>query len=246
MIRRLEEYRLNAWPGSRRLYVDGMVLRLSGAFGPESNCALQLWPGRGALQDRLTLGAAIMRSAGLPARFRIAPLEDHRRLSEALQARGFRAEAEYCLFRLAAAGIKIPPPAECSVAIEERGLHSWLAAAAECDYCSPELLPRLAAILEQIPTRRALLVAYLQGEASTIGLAVLEQTAATVPVLWTRPDRRRLGLATAALSSLHAWSQSCGANQLHLQIPALDSGAMAFLQNRNGKETYRVQYLSAH
>ncbi len=64
-----------------------------------------------------------------------------------------------------------------------------------------------------------------RGEVVAIGRAHVHAGWTGIAALWTRPDHRRQGLATALMTELGRWSGRRGARSVYLQVARANTGA---------------------
>jgi ribosomal protein S18 acetylase RimI-like enzyme len=219
----LEALAARAWPAGEQQRLDGWLLRRTPSVRRRrSNSALPLGSGGGTLESverfyRDRDGAPIVQ---------IAPAEELGGLDAALQDRGWRLDAPTDILVASIDDVPAAASAEVSVsirpAVDLRWLDAWIAAEGRVD-----ARETYRHVLQRIPSPAGFAVAYVDGRAAGVGLAVCERGWSGVFCMAVDPAARRRGVARAVLRALVAWSREQGAGALYLQVESDNAAAQA-------------------
>jgi GNAT superfamily N-acetyltransferase len=210
----LEALAARAWPAGEEQLVDGWVLRRTPSVRRRrSNSALPLGTGGAALESV----ERFYRDRGAAPVVQVAPAEELRALDAELQDRGWRRAAATDILVASANDVPAPARTEASVsirpAVDLEWLDAWIAAEGR-----PDARETYVHVLQRIPATAGFAVAYIDGHAARVGLAVCERGWSGVFCMATDPAARRRGVARALLRSLAQWSHDGGARDLYLQV----------------------------
>ncbi len=238
-----EEAGLNAWPALQEIHYDGWLIRLGEGQTRRTNSVNVLGPGHRALGEKIAHCEAIYAEHAQPIYFRIRsnlPPE----LDDALEDRGYRAEAGTLTLFMDYA--HTPPPAIATSAVEllPRPTGEWLDAHTRMHgHSSAD-----GAILNKMARKIAVPAAFaaLRGDAGEIvSLAYGAVHDRLMSVNWVITDaaQRRRGLSRTVLERLLDWSVSRGVTGACLQVLGDNHSAIALYESLGfDTELYRYHY----
>ncbi len=241
--RSAEEAGLNAWPALQEIHYDGWLIRLGQGQTRRTNSVNVMGPGCRALDEKIAHCEAIYAAHAQPIYFRIrsnAP----RDLEQALDDRGYRAEAGTLTLFMDFA--RTPPPGHAPPEVEllRTPSNEWLDAHTRLnDHSAAE-----GAILNKMARKIAVPAAFLAVRDDTGGIASLAYGAvhdkmACVQWVVTDQAQRRRGLSRAVLARLLNWAQGLGVEGACLQVLADNTSAIELYRSLGfDNELYRYHY----
>ena len=238
----LERAMLGAWPAETTDRLGGWVLRSSGGFTQRASSALAVGDPGLPLDRAVDAVEAWYAERDRPSWVTVPlPLGGDVAadpLGALLLARGYAPRVPtVCLTAatrevLASAGGRAtsPPPVRLTETLED----AWFAAYGTYRDADPA---RARAVLTGSPAQVFGAVDGPDGRPVAIGRLGVAEAWGGVAAMWTRPDHRRRGLATAVLGALAGAALERGAGSLHLQTDGDNPGALA---------TYRAHGFAPH
>jgi GNAT superfamily N-acetyltransferase len=173
----------------------------------------------------------------------VSPAEGHRRLDEALEARGFgRSGASLVLAGVAEA---VGAPASMRVQLGEL-THEWVEAWAGVSGMQGTA-ETAELVLSQLGDRARFATALdpSSGELVGTGIGVVEDGWVGLFSLAVTPIARRRRAGSAIVDALLSWSADRGARRAYLQVEADNAGALAFYAQRRFFIAHSYHYRSA-
>jgi ribosomal protein S18 acetylase RimI-like enzyme len=239
----VEEACLNAWPALKEIFYDGWLIRLADGETRRTNSVNVIGPGRRTLAEKIAHCESVYAAHGLPAYFRIRSNDDPA-LERALDARGFRPEAETRTLFLDFARTELVP-ADRAIELADRPPSAeWFAAH---ERFSGRPLPA-SDIRRRLLDLVALPVAFAaardgQGAIVSVAYGALHDGLVSLQWVATDPARRGEGLSRATLSALLAWARAQGAEGACLQVVAENAPAVRLYEKMGfDRELYRYHY----
>ena len=244
LVRHIEELAASAWRAEVVEPLDGWRLRWTHGVTRRANSVLaNQCGGSCSLSQKLERVEAFYRARGSPARYQLTAASLPPDLDAALEVRGYRVDARTCVqgasvpvvLERAAAGPGFP------VRLASRVSKRW----AQATFASENPDPKAAAVRRSILGRISAASAYalleIGGEPAAVGLGVAEGEWMGVFGMFTYPQHRRRGAATAVLHSLAAWGRDQGCSRIYLQVME-ENRTARFLYARPGFETLYEYY----
>ncbi len=238
-----EEAGLNAWPALQEIHYDGWLIRLGEGGTRRTNSVNVIGPGSRALTDKIAHCEAIYAAHKKPAYFRIrsnAPPD----LEAALDARGYRAEADTLTIYMDYA--KTPPPRAAAPEVEllTKPSQEWL----DAHTTLSNLPAEEGAVLNKMANKIAVPVAFgairdPSGAIASLAYTAVHDGLATINWVVTGPQYRRQGFSRIVLSKLLWWSEAQGAQGCCLQVLSDNHSAIALYESLGfTAELYRYHY----
>jgi GNAT superfamily N-acetyltransferase len=238
-----EEAGLNAWPALQEVHYDGWLIRLGEGQTRRTNSVNVIGPGLRRLDEKIAHCEALYAAHSKPPYFRIrsnAPPE----LEEALEARGYRAEAG--TLTLFADFQRHPPsgPVSPKVELTRSPSQAWLDAHTHLS----NIPDAEGAVLNKMACKIAVPAAFGairddSGAIASLAYVALHDTLICVNWVVTNPALRRQGLSRAVLERLLVWAAEQGAKGACLQVLADNHSAIALYQSLGFEtELYRYHY----
>ena len=242
----IEELAANAWPAAVQQQLDGWRLRASGGVTRRANSVLARgpfptypgWP---------VLVAEFYARHKLPPRYQISAAAPTG-LDSALHEQGYSVEAPTAVQTASCQAVldHAAPLPGYEIVPQDRLQPDWLAAFLAISEQPVAKHAVYAGIMRAIGPATCFVQVRDGSTAVGIGLAVAERGWAGLLDIATAPDRRGLGIGTAVVRALAAWSATQGANELYLQV-AQENAVALRLYRRLGFHTaytyhYRVQH----
>lgn len=237
LIRGLEQRGFNAWPASRTLLLDGVVVRLSGGYTRRANSFTPLWPSRARPADLAGPIAAHFLAAGLPPVARLTPCADPA-WEQALAGMGWREDdpARVMLRRGLPGGLA--PAAE----ISPRATPEWLDGAGAANGLDGTSRAALAAMMERIAPEAAFATLRESGAPVAFGLGVLELGLLGLFDLVVPAPMRGRGFGARLVAALMGWARERGGEGAFLQVREANEGASRLYRRLGFSDVYRYTH----
>jgi len=238
-----EEACINAWPALQEIHYDGWLIRLGEGGTRRTNSVNVIGPSARALDEKIAHCEAIYAAHQKPSYFRIrsnAP----RDLEDALDARGYRAEADTLTIFMDYAAT--PPPVDAMPEVEllASPTQEWL----DAHTTLSNLPAEEGAVLNKMAKKIAVPAAFgavrgASGEIASLAYSAVHDGLATLNWVVTGPQYRRQGLSRTVLAVLLQWSQTHGAKGCCLQVLSDNHSAIALYESFGfDTELYRYHY----
>lgn len=232
---------MNALPALESEHYDGWVLRAAGGYTGRANSAAPLHPGRLEPIEKILYTETWFQSRALRPMIRLTPCAQPPHLESILEERGYTLRDE---------GVSVQSrhldgsaPVTDRVEIAEGPVPDrWLAMLATFQPSVADHLSRVGRLFARLPATSAFAVVHDEEGPAAIGRAVVESGHVGLFDVFTRPDRRRRGLAADITLALLAWSARCGAKRAYLQVVPSNEAACRLYQQLGFRETYRYWY----
>jgi ribosomal protein S18 acetylase RimI-like enzyme len=238
-----EEAGLNAWPALQEIHYDGWLIRLGEGGTRRTNSVNVIGPSARALDEKIAHCEAIYAAHKKPSYFRIrsnAPPD----LEAALDARGYRAEADTLTIFMDFAATQPPLSAYGDVEILPAPSTEWL----DAHTALSGLPAEEGAILNKMARKIAVPAAFgavrsASGEIASLAYSAVHDRLATLNWVVTGHEHRRQGLSRRVLAALLQWAAVEGAQGCCLQVVADNHSAIALYRSLGfNTELYRYHY----
>lgn len=250
LVAQVEAASLRASQPPEQLELDGWLLRRLPGKAKRARCVNALREGERSLDERLMACARLYREAGLPLYVRITPFSAPPGLDEALAARGWRLHDPTRVLvhpRLAEL-----PPIEPPAGLHDEAAcaEDYAAAVGALRGSSPgEIAAHAQRLLASPVPYHGRLWRAAAGAAGTESGRVLacaqvarEGELAGLYDVYTAPDARGRGLATALCARVLRLAQAAGARTGYLQVDAGNAAALTVYRRLGFLDTYGYHY----
>ncbi len=242
---RVEEVCLNAWPALQEIHYDGWLIRLADGQTRRTNSVNAVGIGSRPLDEKIQYCEAVYRRHALPACFRIlssAPRE----LEEALDACGYRAEAETSTLFMDFA--EHSPPAAFDYAVEfaaNAPSGEWMSARMRFHDHNPGERAKIERILQQLALPAVFaLVRDAAGDIRSVAKGAVHDGIVCLNMVATDPTSLRRGYSRACVSAILRWAKDdLNAVGACLQVVSTNAPAIRLYQGLGfTHELYRYHY----
>ncbi len=240
-VRRFEAAGFRAWPAEQVRYDGSWQVRQSpGNLTRRANCLVPLDPGdTGNIEARLEAIEASFEEKNIPFVVKETPLCPPQ-LIDALNAKGFRAEAESIVEVVdlsderIAGGVDLVPSqdpvlfADACAEVDERFAASY------------DVMLRM---IETIEPEKGMFFSEPEGKAvQAVALCVRDGNLAGLQEVAVKPEGRRQGSGFGICAGALRWARLRGALTGWLQVEATNSAAIALYAKLGFQEAYRYRY----
>lgn len=237
---RVEDAGLNASAPAEQRWLDGWLLRLSPGKAKRARCINALAPGRLALAERLKAAQAVYREAVLPLVVRITPFSQPPTLDDELAALGWRRfddtrvmlRADYRVNAALADRVR-PEPVDAGTYADIVGALRGSPPAQRQAHAA-----RLRA--SSVPYRGVVL--RQDGQVMACGQTAREGELVGLYDVFTSPELRRRGHASALCAWLLRDAADTGARHAYLQVEADNHAARTVYTKLGFADAYRYHY----
>ncbi|WP_292442006.1 GNAT family N-acetyltransferase [Methylibium sp.] len=244
LLARIEDAGLNASAPPQQRVLGGWILRLSPGKAKRARCVNALAVGRLPLPELLARAEAVFELASLPFIVRITPFTQPATLDALLQARGFKAfDDTRVMVRVGLDGLgPATLPAGCE--LEAPG-HGAFAEAVGALRGTP-LAQRQAHAqrLRESPSAYSGLLLKRGGSLLACGQLAMEDDLVGLYDVFTVPEQRQNGLATALCLQLLRLAHERGARCAYLQLDADNHAARSVYARLGFVDAYAYHYRS--
>ncbi len=239
-VRGLEERGLSAWPALRTAVLDGWVLRFSNGYTRRANSVNPLYPGAMPLGPKIAACEEMFERQGLECVFKLCAASLPEGLDAALEARGYRREAETAVecIDLKAGVFPAGEPVEFRDELDTR----WVDAVARMNRQTPAQRAASQAILSGIVPDHRFASALEDGSLVGLGLGVLDRGWLGLFDILVDPARRRRGIGRRIVLGLLDWGRREGAHHAYLQVGLDNEPARRMYAGMGFAERYRYWY----
>jgi GNAT superfamily N-acetyltransferase len=233
----LERVAASGWRGAETAELGGWLLRADPAGTRRANSALPLGPPGRSLLEALDQARRWYAARGLPLLLAV-PTEARRLLDAELGERGWAPSGDVAVLaaRLDCVDVSAAPP-DLRVTLAPEPSEGWL----RCYRGGALATPAGRALLARHGA--ACFAAVRDGDdIVAVARAVVDDGWLGLSAVETAPQRRRRGLATAAVAALVAWAGERGAARSYAQVDTEDSDAIVFWTRLGYWEHHAYRY----
>jgi len=245
LVARVEDVCLNAWPALQEIHYDGWLIRLADGQTRRTNSVNVVGKGSLPMAQKIAYCEAVYRRHGLRPHFRVLSTAGCE-LSDALTARGYRAEDESTTLFMDFA--ECPPTGEPAFAVElvpDAPSTEWMSARMQFHGQTPGERAKIEKILQQLAL--PCVFAAVRDESGTIrslAKGAVHDGIVCLNMVATDPAVRRRGYSRACLSAILRWARNeAGAEGACLQVVSANAPAIRLYEKLGfTHELYRYSY----
>jgi ribosomal protein S18 acetylase RimI-like enzyme len=240
LIGLLEELSLNAWPSLQTVHYDGWALRFANGYSRRSNSINPVFASSLPVDEKIKTCEGLFQARGLRPTFKMTPQVYPGNLDDILAKKWYREEAMTSVQMLDLSTLEAPT--HDAVSITNSLTDDWLNAYCQLNRVAERHVPTLAQILDNIVMRHSFVALLQDGEAVSVGMAVVERGYMGLFDIVTDERLRGRGLGTQLMLHLLNWGKANGAAQAYLQVMAENKAAQSLYWKLGFREVYQYWY----
>jgi ribosomal protein S18 acetylase RimI-like enzyme len=240
LMQKIEEAALNAYPAPRQVVYDGWLLRFTGGDSKRVNSVNVLYPSSLTLNEKIAYCERVYEAQGLPTIFRLPEPFTLPALYPALEQAGFHLYDPTFVLGQAisdAQGEETP-----EMEFKALGLREWMKVRGFLSGKSDVEMRYLKMVLEIIVPEKVLLAMFVEGHPMACGIGVVEGDLLGYFSIYTHPQARGRGYATAVMLKLREWGAAHGASYGYLQVEGDNLPALGLYEKMGFESCYRYVY----
>ena len=240
MIRRLEEFSLNAWPALQTLLYDGWVLRFANGYTKRANSINPLYASTLDLREKIEYCERVYQSRNQRVVFKMTASVQPENLDEVLNRAGYRVDSPTSvqLLDLAALSEKPIHPATLSETLTD----TWLDDFCQLSKTHDRDKPTIKRMLGQGILQECFAEIRDGDRAIVLGLGVLQVPYIAFFDIVVAPDMRNRGFGKQIMLSLLEWGKRNGAGVAYLSVMLNNPPALRLYEKLGFKEVYQYWY----
>lgn len=242
----VEDAGLNASAPAQQLWLDGWLVRLSPGKAKRSRCINALAAGRRPLQERLAAAQSMFDSAGLEMVVRITPFTEPAGLDGDLAALGLQRFDCTCVLVGTLAEMHLQPGLAQDLSLQPAAPAEF--ATIVGDLRGSPRAQRQAQVqrLLHSPVPYEGWVLRRRSDVLACGQTAREGALVGLYDVFTAPEVRNRGLATALCAELLRRAQAAGATCAYLQVDAGNAPALQVYRRLGFTDGYSYHYRARH
>lgn len=239
LLSRFEDAGLNASAPPQQRWLDGWFLRLSPGKAKRARCINAVAPGRMPVPQKLALCEPVYAQAGLPLIVRVTPFSEPPSLDAELDRSDFAHFDDTRVMWLPTLdALTAPTP----IALQAVTGDEFAEAVGALRGTPPDQCAAHAGRLRQASVPHCGFVIERDGRILACGQFAREDTLVGLYDVFTAPEARRQGLASALCAHLLLGARAQGARIAYLQVDAENHGAISIYRHLGFEEAYTYHY----
>lgn len=218
LIKKIEDFSLNAWPSHQIQFYDGWLLRFSYFYTHRTNCVEQMGTSALPVDEKIAYCEQEYKTWGTPSVFKISPLVPEY-FDTLLKDRGY--EIQHSTDSMIADLPEPLPVPETGVTVDINNIISdtWIQALFTLKNTT-NIMHRsvVPSMYHAIPKKTLCASITLDGRIAATGLGILDRDYIGIYAIHVHPEYRRKHLASTLCSSLLNAGRNAGARHAYLQV----------------------------
>jgi ribosomal protein S18 acetylase RimI-like enzyme len=240
LIAFLEELSLNAWPALQTVHYDGWALRFANGYTRRANSVNSVFASSLPVDEKIKYCEALFQARGLRPTFKMTPQVHPENLDDILAKKWYQEQATTSVQLLDLSNVE--KPAHETVAVTETLTDEWLNIYCQLHRIEERQVATLRRILENIIPRHCFVTLLRDGEAVSVGMAVVERGYVGLFNIVTDERLRGRGLGTQLMQHLLNWGKANGAGHAYLQVMTENRPAQSLYWKLGFREVYQYWY----
>lgn len=236
----LEELSLNAWPSLQTVHYDGWALRFANGYTRRANSVNPVFSSSLDVDEKIKTCEGIFQARGLNPTFKMTPLVYPENLDNILAKKWYQEQATTSVQMLDLSSLEKPTLE--TAAITETLTDEWLNTYCQLNHIQERHVTTLMRILENIVPRHCFVTLVQDGEAVSVGMAVVERGHIGLFDLVTDERLRNRGLGRQLMLHLLNWGRASGAAHAYLQVMVENAPAQRLYWKLGFREVYQYWY----
>lgn len=240
MIKRIEEYTINAWPAISTLFYDGWVLRFADGFTKRANSVSPLYSSTINPLEKIRYCQGLYKAWKQETLFKMTKGVHPACLDRILEKEGYEyiAETSVQFLDLAAFRGNMDP----EIKLIEQPDEKWFLEFSRRNKMSWEHHDIHIKVVNNIVLPKAAFSLYEDEDIIGFGLGVIENGYLGIYDILVAELRRGRGIGFRIMSSLLSWGKSMGARYSYLQVKEENRAGWVLYKKLGYKELYRYWY----
>lgn len=241
MIKELEEISMNAWPSLQTFMYDGWILRFSNGVTRRANSIVPIYESTKEIEAKIEFCERLYANHKLPTIFKITSASTPANIDKVLEGNGYAIDAEtsFQTINLYADSVI---DSSCEISIDSSYSDYWLQCYMDFNNHDKDKFDIYKMLLEQIRTKKGLLLLRNNEKTVGCGLGVLEGEFVGLFDIVVSPEERGNGFGKAVVESLLNWGKREGATTGYLQVMLNNTPAINLYEKIGFREAYRYWY----
>jgi Acetyltransferases len=241
MIRKLEEISTNAWPSLQTFMYDGWILRFGNGVTRRANSIVPIYESTKEIEAKIEFCERLYADHKLPTIFKITSASTPANIDKVLEGRGYAIDAETS-FQTLDLYADFVTDSCCEISIDSSYSDYWMQCYMDFNNHDKDKFNTYRSLLNQIRTKKGLLLLKHNGTTVGCGLGVLEGDFVGLFDIVVSPDERGKGFGKAVVESLLNWGKREGATTGYLQVMLNNIPAINLYDKIGFKEAYKYWY----
>ena len=250
LLSRIEDASLNASAPPQQRWLDGWLVRFSPGKAKRARCVNAVAPGRLPVADKLRLAQGVFDDAGLPLVVRITPFSQPEKLDDQLQAMGMRTLDDARVMvgpvvvavAVSSSHVKALPP-DCHIERTDAATYANVVGGWRGSPLEQRAAQAQRQALSPVPYEGWLVKR--GAEVLACGQFAREADLVGLYDVFTAPQARGQGLASALCAALLRTAAAQGAVTAYLQVEANNTPARAVYHRLGFVDGYSYHYRTA-
>ncbi|MCM1991847.1 GNAT family N-acetyltransferase [Oceanirhabdus seepicola] len=238
MIKKIEEFSMNAFPALSTVLLNGWVLRFSDGYAKRANSVNLIYECSIDVLKNIEICEEMYKRNNLDTVFKLTEKEDNNEIDVMLSERGYEYVAKTNIMLKEIADFKISKEEKQGFVVYRELRNDWLVAFTQINKISSQNASVLQKMLQRIIPDVYYGAIVENGEIIAVGMGVAEQGYVGMYDIYVHDDKRRKGLGTKIMNNLIYEALKDGCTHSYLQV--VDENEKA--KNLYNKLGYEKQY----
>jgi len=238
MIKKIEEFSMNAFPALSTVLVNGWVLRFSDGYSKRANSINLIYECSIDILKNIQICEDMYKRINLDTVFKLTEKEDNHEIDSILSERGYENVAKTNIMVKEIAKFKINQEEKQDAVIYKELRNDWFEAFVQMNKIGSKNISVLRRMLERIIPDVYYGAIVEDGEIIAVGMGVAEQGYVGMYDIYVHSNKRRKGLGTKIMNNLIYEASKDGCTHSYLQV--VDENEKA--KNLYNKLGYEKQY----
>jgi len=236
MIKKLEEFSMNAFPSQEMLLQNGCVVRLSGGRSKRLNSVNMIYRS-GLSQDEIIISKEHFDRIGFPHTFKLTPLSHD--MDTVLRHLQYKESGRTSIQTCTIDGLSISEEVNFTDNYDEHWIQSYMRIGRK----TPGDQKAFRYAWSSPLTKKIFASVKIGDNYVAFGVGIIEEDWIGIYGVLVDPDFRRKGLGRKVTESLLAYSKNMGINHAYLQVEVSNPNAIRLYETIGFKEKYQYYYL---